>query len=143
MSVGGNVEEEKHAVARKIKRLRPLNLCADVRVVKGPWHMYSPKQLGFTKKNAPFLCKVNMAELGSARRAVDESFSGGSVNLENNWRRKEFMELSADVFKPESRSSRFSCSIDFGGARRSISMGPGEIHISLSPFVLASFPDDG
>ena len=43
-----------------------------------------------------------MAELGSARRAVDEGFSGGSVNLENNWRRKEFMELSADVFKPES-----------------------------------------
>ena len=91
MSVGGNVEEEKHAVARKIKRLRPLNLCADVRVVEGPWHMYSPKQLGFTKKNAPFLGKVNMAELGSARRAVDESFSGGSVNLENNWRRKEFV----------------------------------------------------
>ena len=32
MSIGGNVEEEEHAVARKIKRLRPLNLCADVRV---------------------------------------------------------------------------------------------------------------
>ena len=32
-----------------------------------------------------------MAKLGSARSAVDESFSGGSVNLENNWRRKEFV----------------------------------------------------
>ena len=91
MSVRGNVEEEEHAVARKIKRLRPLNLCADVRIVKWPGHMCSPKQLGFTKKNAPFLCKVNMAKLGSARSAVDESFSGGSVNLENNWRRKEFV----------------------------------------------------
>ena len=38
MSVGGNVEEEKHTVARKIKRLRPLNLCADVRIVcETPW----------------------------------------------------------------------------------------------------------
>ena len=65
-----------------------------------------------------------MAELGASRRAVDESFSGGSVNLENNWRRKEFVELGADVFEPESRSSRFSGSIDFSSARRSISMGP-------------------
>ena len=105
MSVGGNVEEEKHTVARKIKKLRPLNLCADVRIVKWPGHMCSAEQLGFTKKNAPFLCKVNMAELGASRRAVDESFSGGSVNLENNWLRKEFVELGADMFEPESRSS--------------------------------------
>ena len=105
MSVRGNVEEEERAVARKIKRLRPLNLGTDVRIVKWPGHMCSSKQLGFTKKNAPFLCKVNMAELGASRRAVDESFSGGSVNLENNWLRKERVELGADMFEPESRSS--------------------------------------
>ena len=105
MGVGSNVEEEEHAITRKIERLRPLNLCADVRIVKWPGHMCSAEQLGFTKKNAPFLCKVNMAELRASRRAVDESFSGGSINLEKNWLRKEFMELGADVFEPESRSS--------------------------------------
>ena len=91
MSVGSNVEEEEHAITRKLEKLRPLNCSADVGVVERPGHMSGPRQLGCTKKNAPFLCKVNMAKLGSARSAVDESFSGGSVNLESNWRRKEFV----------------------------------------------------
>ena len=56
MSVGGNVEEEEHAITRKIERLRPLNLGADVGVVKRPRHMSGPEQLRFTKKDAPFLC---------------------------------------------------------------------------------------
>ena len=91
MGVGSNVEEEEHAIPRKFEKLWPLNLSTDVGVVERPGHMSSPKQLGFTKKNAPFLREINMAQFGAPRSAVDESFSGGSVNLENNWRRKEFV----------------------------------------------------
>ena len=105
MSVGSNVEEEEHAITRKIERLRPLNLSADVGVVKRPRHMSGPEQLRFTKKDAPFLCKINMAELRASRSAVDESFGGGSINLENDWLGKEFMGLSANMLEPESRPS--------------------------------------
>ena len=96
MSVRGNVEEEEHAVARKRKRLRPLNLCADVRIVKWPGHMCSAEQLGFTKKNAPFLREINIAQFGAPRSADDKCFSRGSVDLENDWLREELMQLSAD-----------------------------------------------
>ena len=102
MSVGSNVEEEEHAIPRKFEKLWPLNLSADVGVVERPGHMSSPKQLGFTKKNAPFLREINMAQFGAPRSAVDKCFSRGSVDLENDWLREEFVQLSADVFKPES-----------------------------------------
>ena len=64
--------------------------------------MSSPKQLGFTKKNAPFLREINIAQFGAPRSAVDKCFSRGSVNVENDWLWEELMQLSADVFKPES-----------------------------------------
>ena len=100
MSIGGNVEEEEHAITRKIERSRALNLRANVRVAERPGHMCGPKQLGLTKKNAPFLHKINMAQFGAPRSAVDKCFSRGSVDLENDWLWEEFMQLSADVFKP-------------------------------------------
>lgn len=102
MGVGSNVEEEEHAIPRKFEKLWPLNLSADVGVVERPGHMSSPKQLGFTKKNAPFLREINMAQFGAPRSAVDKCFSRGSVDLENDWLWEEFVQLSADVFKPES-----------------------------------------
>ena len=99
MSVGSNVEEEEHAITRKLEKLRPLNCSADVGVVERPGHMSGPRQLGCTKKNAPFLHEINMAQFGASHSAVDKCFSRGtpgSVDLENDWLREELMQLSAD-----------------------------------------------